>query len=161
MTIRTRSRHSLKRPLRPNEVSLTPESSTDQWLVVHLHLDVCDAMGANAASTVAEGVAPTLAALTEGRVGLRIVSNLCTMRLAKVRLIQPIFDPVILLRVAYINHIANQQRVLILTRPTSDALSTVLVTSPSLGSKLLRVSLKQPHGLKTIRTVPLRTTRVS
>ncbi|TPX31739.1 hydroxymethylglutaryl-CoA reductase (NADPH) [Synchytrium microbalum] len=53
------------------------------WLVVHLHIDVCDAMGANCASTVAEGTAPFLVGLTGGRVGLRIVSNLCVERLAK------------------------------------------------------------------------------
>jgi len=54
-----------------------------EWLVVHVHVDVCDAMGANCASTVAEGVAPFLAGITGGRVGLRIVSNLNNERLAK------------------------------------------------------------------------------
>ncbi|KAJ3415255.1 hypothetical protein HDV05_005265 [Chytridiales sp. JEL 0842] len=82
ITVRTPERRSSKRPLRPNEVSLL-DTSASSWLVVHLHLDVCDAMGANAASTAAEGVAPLLAQLTNGRIGLRIVSNLCTTRLAK------------------------------------------------------------------------------
>jgi hydroxymethylglutaryl-CoA reductase len=53
------------------------------WVVVHLHLDVCDAMGANCASTVAEGIAPFLADMTQSRIGFRIVSNLCPERTAK------------------------------------------------------------------------------
>ena len=61
--------------------------STDnfrEWLVVHITIDVCNSMGANCASTVAEGVAPFLAELTGGRIGLRIVSNLNMERMAKV-----------------------------------------------------------------------------
>lgn len=61
------------------------EREESEWLVVHLYIDVCDAMGANCASTVAEGVAPLLAELTGGRIGVRIVSNLCVERMAKVR----------------------------------------------------------------------------
>src|SRR5207248_3182776 len=55
-----------------------------EWLVVHITIDVCNAMGANCASTVAEGVAPFLAELTGGRIGLRIVSNLNVERISKV-----------------------------------------------------------------------------
>ncbi|CAG8621798.1 17379_t:CDS:2, partial [Racocetra fulgida] len=55
-----------------------------EWLVVHLHIDVCDSMGANCASKVAEGVAPHLSELTGGRIGLRILSNLSVERMAKV-----------------------------------------------------------------------------
>jgi hydroxymethylglutaryl-CoA reductase len=58
--------------------------SENAWVVVHLHVDVCDAMGANAASAVAEGVAPFMANLINARVGIRIVSNLCTQRISKV-----------------------------------------------------------------------------
>jgi hypothetical protein len=63
-----------------------PINSDDftEWLVVHVIIDVCDAMGANCASTVAEGVAPFLAELTGGRIGLRIVSNLNVERISKV-----------------------------------------------------------------------------
>ncbi|KAG4085765.1 hypothetical protein H8356DRAFT_1282571 [Neocallimastix lanati (nom. inval.)] len=68
-----------ERKLRPNQVVFNSPSS--EWLVCHFHIDVCDAMGANCASTVAEGVAPFLAELTNGRIGLRIVSNLCTERI--------------------------------------------------------------------------------
>ncbi|KAI8928751.1 hydroxymethylglutaryl-coenzyme A reductase-domain-containing protein [Entophlyctis helioformis] len=57
-------------------------SLASYWLVVHVHIDVCDAMGANCASTVAEGVAPYLARITGGRIGFRIVSNLATERIA-------------------------------------------------------------------------------
>ncbi|ORX78859.1 hypothetical protein BCR32DRAFT_206402 [Anaeromyces robustus] len=68
-----------ERKLRPNQVVISSPSS--EWLVCHFHIDVCDAMGANCASTVAEGVAPFLADITNGRIGLRIVSNLCTERI--------------------------------------------------------------------------------
>lgn len=51
-------------------------------LVVHLVIDTCDAMGANAVNTVAEAVAPLLASLTGGRPVLRILSNLCDRRRA-------------------------------------------------------------------------------
>lgn len=55
-----------------------------EWLVVHLHVDVGDAMGANCANTVAEGIAPFLAKMSGGRVGVRILSNLNVDRIAKV-----------------------------------------------------------------------------
>ncbi|KAI8616868.1 hypothetical protein BC830DRAFT_163439 [Chytriomyces sp. MP71] len=84
VTVRTPSRKPASaRPRREREVSLVDDAGMDRWIVVHLHLDVCDAMGANAASTVSEGVAPFLAEWVRGRVGLRIVSNLCVERLAK------------------------------------------------------------------------------
>ncbi|MBI5513203.1 MAG: hydroxymethylglutaryl-CoA reductase, degradative [Deltaproteobacteria bacterium] len=53
-------------------------------LVVHVLVDVRDAMGANLVNTVAEALAPTLAALTGGRTGLRILSNLCDRRCVRV-----------------------------------------------------------------------------
>ncbi|KAI9328795.1 hydroxymethylglutaryl-CoA reductase [Obelidium mucronatum] len=86
VTVRTPVRKSAsKRERREREVVLVDSGSDveGKWLVVHLHLDVCDAMGANAASTVAEGVAPFVAGWVGGRIGLRIVSNLCVERLAK------------------------------------------------------------------------------
>jgi hydroxymethylglutaryl-CoA reductase len=45
-------------------------------LVVHLYVDVGDAMGANVVDAVAEAVAPRIRELTGGNVGLRILSNL-------------------------------------------------------------------------------------
>ncbi|MFO0751097.1 MAG: hydroxymethylglutaryl-CoA reductase, degradative [Myxococcota bacterium] len=52
--------------------------------VVHLHIDVRDAMGANAVNSMAEEAAPLLEAWTGARVGLRILSNLPFHRRAKV-----------------------------------------------------------------------------
>jgi len=48
----------------------------DGVLVVHLYVDVGDAMGANVVDAVAEAVAPRIHELTGGTVGLRILSNL-------------------------------------------------------------------------------------
>jgi len=45
-------------------------------LVVHLYVDVGDAMGANVVDAVAEAVAPAIREFTGGTVGLRILSNL-------------------------------------------------------------------------------------
>ncbi|KAF9180056.1 hypothetical protein BGZ51_006463 [Haplosporangium sp. Z 767] len=63
--------------------SLINQGRCSEWLVVHLHIDVGDAMGANCANTVAEGIAPFLAKLSGGRVGVRILSNLNIDRIAK------------------------------------------------------------------------------
>ena len=63
----------------------TIESSTGPQVVVHLIVDVRDAMGANAVNTMAEAVAPVLEELTGGRVYLRILSNLAVYRLARAR----------------------------------------------------------------------------
>ncbi|MEM2108628.1 MAG: hydroxymethylglutaryl-CoA reductase, degradative [Candidatus Bathyarchaeia archaeon] len=52
-------------------------------LIVELHVDCRDAMGANAVNTMAEAVAPIIERLTGGRVYLRIISNLATKRLAR------------------------------------------------------------------------------
>ncbi|MCX8153116.1 MAG: hydroxymethylglutaryl-CoA reductase, degradative, partial [Candidatus Bathyarchaeota archaeon] len=52
-------------------------------LIVELHVDCRDAMGANAVNTMAEAVAPIIGRLTGGRVYLRIISNLATKRLAR------------------------------------------------------------------------------
>jgi hydroxymethylglutaryl-CoA reductase len=54
-------------------------------LVVHLHVDTRDAMGANTVNTLCEAIAPDLAEATGGTVGLRILSNLATERLATAR----------------------------------------------------------------------------
>jgi hydroxymethylglutaryl-CoA reductase len=53
-------------------------------LVVHLYVDVGDAMGANVVDAVAEAVAPRVHELTGGTVGLRILSNLPLRRRVKV-----------------------------------------------------------------------------
>jgi hydroxymethylglutaryl-CoA reductase len=54
-------------------------------VIVHLLVDVRDAMGANAVNTMAEAVAPLVERISGGRVYLRILSNLATHRLARAR----------------------------------------------------------------------------
>lgn len=51
-------------------------------LIVHLLIDVKDAMGANFINAVCERVAPFIERVTGGKVLLRILSNLCTHRIA-------------------------------------------------------------------------------
>jgi hydroxymethylglutaryl-CoA reductase len=52
-------------------------------LITHLIVDTRDAMGANAVNTMAEKIAPQIAAWSGGRVFLRILSNLADRRLAR------------------------------------------------------------------------------
>lgn len=52
-------------------------------IVVHLIVNVLDAMGANAVNTMAEAVAPMLEKITGGKVMLRIISNNAVYRLAR------------------------------------------------------------------------------
>jgi len=54
-------------------------------LVVHVYIDCRDAMGANLANAVAEDIGPEVARLAGGRLGLRILSNLCDRRRVRVR----------------------------------------------------------------------------
>ena len=55
-------------------------------LVMHLLVDVRDAMGANTVNTMAETVAPLVERITGGQVRLRILSNLADLRLARASL---------------------------------------------------------------------------
>ena len=59
-----------------------PDTPVGPMLVVHLHYDCRDAMGANAVNTAVEAMAPTIAELTGGRTNLRILSNLTDQRTA-------------------------------------------------------------------------------
>ncbi len=52
-------------------------------IVVHLIVNVLDAMGANAVNTMAEAIAPMLEKITGGKVMLRIISNNAVYRLAR------------------------------------------------------------------------------
>ena len=54
-------------------------------LVVHVHVDCRDAMGANMVNTVAETLAERVASLAGGRDGLCILTNLCDRRRVRVR----------------------------------------------------------------------------
>jgi hydroxymethylglutaryl-CoA reductase len=65
------------------KVRLLSESPIGPMLVLHILFDVRDAMGANAVNTVAEALKPRVEALSGGRVGLRILSNLADKRLAR------------------------------------------------------------------------------
>ena len=60
-----------------------PGETPEPMLVLHFFLDCVDAMGANMVNTIAERLAPEIAALTGGKVGLRILSNLADRRLAR------------------------------------------------------------------------------
>ncbi len=64
-------------------VRLIKDSPIGPFLVVHLIYDVRDAMGANAINTALESLAPHVAAISGGRVHLRILSNLADRRLAR------------------------------------------------------------------------------
>ena len=61
------------------------DSPIGPMVIVHLIVDVKDAMGANAVNTMAEAVAPTIERITGGKVYLRIVSNLADKRLVRAR----------------------------------------------------------------------------
>lgn len=65
------------------QVRIIDNSAIGPFLVVHLILDVRDAMGANAINTALERIAPRVAEISGGRVHLRILSNLADRRLAK------------------------------------------------------------------------------
>jgi hydroxymethylglutaryl-CoA reductase len=54
-------------------------------VIVHVHIDCRDAMGANMVNTVAETLAERVAGLARGRGGLRILTNLCDRRRVRVR----------------------------------------------------------------------------
>ncbi|MCB9421361.1 MAG: hydroxymethylglutaryl-CoA reductase, degradative [Ardenticatenaceae bacterium] len=62
-----------------------PDTPVGPMLIVHLHFDTRDAMGANAINTALERLAPRIAELTNGRTSLRILSNLADQRLATAR----------------------------------------------------------------------------
>ena len=65
------------------EVRPMPGTSIGDMLVVHIHFDARDAMGANAINTVVEHLAPFIEKITGGRVNLRILSNLTDQRKAR------------------------------------------------------------------------------
>lgn len=64
------------------QVRYLAQTPTVPMLIVHLHFDCRDAMGANAVNTAAETIAPRLEALSGGRALLRILSNLTDQRRA-------------------------------------------------------------------------------
>jgi len=61
------------------------ETRKGKMIILHLLVDVLDAMGANIVNTMAEAVSPFIEDLCGAKIYLRIVSNLATQRLAKCR----------------------------------------------------------------------------
>ncbi|NLU73358.1 hydroxymethylglutaryl-CoA reductase, degradative [Streptomyces sp. HNM0575] len=60
-----------------------------RYIVVHLAVDVRDAMGANAVNTMAEAVADRVGRIAGGRTLLRILTNKADLRLARARAVFP------------------------------------------------------------------------
>ena len=54
----------------------------NDMIIIELLVNVCESMGANIINTICEHTSPFIEAVTGGRVGLRILSNLCVERRA-------------------------------------------------------------------------------
>ena len=54
-------------------------------VILHLHVDVRDAMGANAVNTMAEAIAPRIAEIAGSRTLLRILTNKADLRITRAR----------------------------------------------------------------------------
>lgn len=67
------------------EVHVFPDTPRGAMVVMHLLVDVRDAMGANTVNTMAESVSPLVEKITGGSVRLRILSNLADLRVARAR----------------------------------------------------------------------------
>ena len=61
------------------------ETESGPMLIVHLAVDVRDAMGANAVNTMVETLGPLIADLAKGDLHLRIITNYCDRSLARAR----------------------------------------------------------------------------
>jgi hydroxymethylglutaryl-CoA reductase len=72
------------------EVRQISDSPIGPFLVVHLIVDVRDAMGANAVNSALEALTPMLEKVSGGRAHLRILSNLADRRLAQARCTIPL-----------------------------------------------------------------------
>lgn len=65
------------------EVHVFEDTPVGSMVVVHLLVDVRDAMGANAVNSMAEMLAPKIESIAGGRVRLRILSNLADRRVVR------------------------------------------------------------------------------
>jgi hydroxymethylglutaryl-CoA reductase len=65
------------------------DSLYQQMLVLHIYVNTCDAMGANIINTMVESLAPSVEKLTNGKVYLRILSNLADRCLARAKCVIP------------------------------------------------------------------------
>ncbi len=72
------------------EVRVIENSPIGTFLVMHLIMDVRDAMGANAINTAVEKLTPLIEAISGGKVHLRILSNLADKRLARASCVIPV-----------------------------------------------------------------------
>ena len=63
------------------------DSPLGKMIVTHLIVDVRDAMGANAVNTMCEALAPLLEELTNGKIRLKILSNLADKRIVRAKAI--------------------------------------------------------------------------
>ncbi|MBD3256475.1 MAG: hydroxymethylglutaryl-CoA reductase, degradative [Candidatus Lokiarchaeota archaeon] len=82
------------------------EISTERgkMLIIHLLVDVLDAMGANVVNTMAEAISPFIEEISGGKIFLRIVSNLAAHRVAKSK---AVFDKELLGGTEVVNGILN------------------------------------------------------
>jgi hydroxymethylglutaryl-CoA reductase len=64
-----------------------------EMLVLHVHMDPCDAMGANLINQVCEALKPFLASWTGEKIGLCILSNLVDSRITHATVRMPGIDP--------------------------------------------------------------------
>ena len=67
------------------EIHVFEDTLVGPMVVLHLLVDVRDAMGANTVNTMAETVAPLVERVSGGVVRLRILSNLADLRIARAR----------------------------------------------------------------------------
>jgi len=65
------------------EIHEFPNTHVGSMLILHILVDVRDAMGANTVNTMAEHISPLIEKLTSGYVKLRILSNLADRRLVR------------------------------------------------------------------------------
>ena len=86
------------------EIREISTSRRGKMLILHLLVDVLDAMGANVVNTMAEAISPYLEDLCKGKIYLRIVSNLATHRVAKSR---AVFDKDLLGGIEVVEGIMN------------------------------------------------------
>jgi hydroxymethylglutaryl-CoA reductase len=68
----------------PREIDVrVVDSAMGPIIVVHIIVDVLDAMGANTINTIVESIAPRIEELTGGEARLRIISNYATRRIVR------------------------------------------------------------------------------
>ena len=58
------------------------EDTDIKMLIIEFYVNVCESMGANIVNTLVENMSPYIQDITGGRIGIRILSNLCTERRA-------------------------------------------------------------------------------